>query len=84
MYWNQGLTPTTSKDKLNRHHTLLKSRSLYNAEPFFNTNHTVSVLGQEEGYTVKYGLSLGDFPRGNPLKFLVTQASMGPMVRETS
>ena len=30
------------------------------------TKNNVSVLGQEEGYTVKYGLSLRDYPRAQP------------------
>ena len=35
-------------------------------DPMPKPDHTVSVLGREEGYTVKYGLSPRDCPRAIP------------------
>ena len=44
-------------DKLERIFTAYDV-TMYIAYIVFTTYHTVSVLGQEEGYTVKYGLIL--------------------------
>ena len=41
---------------------------------------TVSVLGQEEGYTVKYSLSAREIPRAEPEGFLKGSGYISPCI----
>ena len=44
----------------------MKTKAIKTNTNSCNQLNTVSVVGREEGYTVKYGLSPRDFPKAQP------------------